>query len=162
MVLALPELAGRLDLARTLIAIVRHPERLPLPACQLLAAHLTQAGAAAEAAALLAEPIAAALLQLHREHRWMAFDALDELARLAPSRALELLRRTRDRGVRSWEAETQSERLLAAGAAMQALRRPTQAIRLYRLAHLAHGQDGYKARALERIAALDPDAQSTA
>lgn len=161
MVLALPELAGRIDLARPLVAMVRHPERLPLPACQRLAAQLTQAGAAAEAAALLAEPMATALLQQHREHCWMAFDALDELARLAPSRTLELLRRTRDRGVRSWEAESQSERLLAAAAAMQALRRPAQALRLYRLADATHAQDWYRTIARERIAALEAAAEPT-
>jgi hypothetical protein len=158
MVLALPELAGRPELARPLVALVRHPERLPLQACQLLAALLGQAGAAAEAGALLAEPMATALLQQHREHRWMAFDALDELARLAPSRTLELLRRTRDRGIRSWEAELQIERLLAAGTAMEALRRPAQAIRIYRRAGDAHGYDGHKRLAWERLAALDPTA----
>jgi hypothetical protein len=158
MVLALPELAGRPDLARPLVALVRHPERLPLPACQWLAAQLTQAGAAAEAGALLAEPMAAALLQQHREHRFMAFDALDELARLAPSRTLELLRRTRERGIRSWEAEPRIERLLAAGAAMEALRRPTQAIRIYRRAEDTEGYAGHKRLAWERLAALDPTA----
>lgn len=162
MVLALPELAGRLDLARTLVAVVRHPERLPLQACRLLSAQLTQAGAASEAAALLAEPMAAALLQQHREHRWMAFDALDELARLAPSRVLELLRRTRDRGVRSWEAESEPERLLAAGTAIQALHRPAQALRLYRLVHASHGQEWYRTLARERIAALAPAGEASA
>lgn len=159
MVIALPELGGRPDLARTLLGLVRHPERLPLAACQQLAGQLTYVGEATEAAAVLAEPMAAALLQQHRQHQWMAFDALDELARLAPSRALELLRRTRDRGVRSWEAESQMERLLAAGAAMQALRRPAQALRLYRLAHAAYGQDWNRAIARERIALLDPDGE---
>jgi len=160
MVLALPELAGRLELARPLVALVQHPERLPLPACQLLVALLTQAGAAAEAGALLAEPMATALQQQHREHHWMAYDALHELAGLAPRRTLELLRRTRDRGVRSWDAEPQIERLLAAGMAMEALRRPVQAIRIYRRAGDAHGYDGHKRLAWERLAALDPSAGS--
>ena len=124
-----------------------------------LAGQLAYVGEATEAAAVLAEPMAAALLQQHRQHHWMAFDALDELARLAPSRALELLRRTRNRGVRSWEAESQMERLLAAGAAMQALRRPAQALRLYRLAHAAYGQDWNRAIARERIALLDPNGE---
>jgi hypothetical protein len=101
----------------------------------------------------------AALWQQHREHRWIGFDALDDLARLAPSRALALLRRTRERGIRSWEAEPQVERLLAAGTAMEALRRPAQAMRLYRLgAQAACGDDSLKRLAVVRLAALDPTA----
>lgn len=160
MVLALPELAGRTDLAHTLVSLVRHPERLPLSACQLLAALLVHAGAADEAAALLSEPMAAALLQQHREHRWMSFDGLDALARLAPSRTLDLLRRTRDRGVRSWDAENDVERLVVAGTAMEVLHRPAQAIRLYQRAQQAHGDDWHKRLAGKRLRALDPAAQS--
>lgn len=163
MVLALPELDLRPDLARTLARLVRHPERLPLQACQQLSALLVRAGAAAEASALLAEPMAAALLQLHREHRWMGLDGLDELARLAPSRALDLLRRTRDRGVRSWDAELELERLLAAGTAMEALHRPAQAMRLYRVAQQRdHGSHDHKRLAARRLAALEAGMAPTA
>jgi hypothetical protein len=155
MVLALPELAERSELALALLALVHHPEHLPLQGCQQLARLLIRAGDCTTAAELLAEPMAAALWQQHREHRWMDFGAIEELASLAPSRALELLRRTRERGTRGWEAETQPERLLTAGVAMEALRRPAQAIRLYRRATATDGVEAYKQQARKRLAALE-------
>lgn len=156
MVLALPELAARSDLALAVLALVRHPERLPLLGCQRLALLLTRAGATARAAALLVEPMVTALLQQHREHRCIDCRAVEDLAVLAPSRALRLLRSTRERGTRSWDSEAQTERLLAAGVAMEAMRRPAQARRMYELALAAYGDGSTKKRVRERIAALTP------
>lgn len=156
MVLALPELLGRTELARTLLALVRHPERLPLSACERLSALLVEAGAADDASTMLTAPMVTALLQQHRDHRWMSPEGLAALTAIAPSRTLELLRRTRAQGVRSWEAEPEIERLIAAGLAMEALHRPAQAIRVYRRALEALGYDGHRRVALERLAILDP------
>lgn len=50
--------------------------------------------------------------------------------------------------------ESQCERLLAIGTAMEALHRPAQAIRLYERAQRACGADYQKALATARIAAL--------
>ncbi len=154
MVLALPELGGRSELALALLAVIRHPERLPLRGCQQLVWMLSHAGAAARARELLAEPMAAALWQQHREHESMDVYAVEALAQLAPGRALGLLKRTRARGIRSWDAEFDVGRLYAAGVAMEGLRRPAQAVRMYERAQAADRSGHFEKRARARLSAL--------
>ncbi|WP_266222204.1 hypothetical protein [Paraliomyxa miuraensis] len=157
MVIALPEIGARPELGLPLLGLVRHPERLPLPACQRLAHLLVDAGAESRARDVLAEPFVRALMLQHRQHRWMNPDALEQLAGFAPSRVLEVLRRTRPRGVRRWDDEASTDRLMAAGAAMEALHRRTQAIRMYRLAAAAHGSKADHKAARRRLRALEAE-----
>ncbi|MEM9455131.1 MAG: hypothetical protein AAGF11_13200 [Myxococcota bacterium] len=134
MLVALPELAARPVLAASLLPLLRHPARLPTASCVVYARMLAQAGAVDRVRSLFVEPLVNALHRSHREQEWMDPDIVEFLARCAPSRALQLLRKTRGRGVRSWDDEERVERLIAASIAMETLRRPGQALRLCRLA----------------------------
>ena len=134
MLIALPEFAARPTLAASLLPLLRHPARLPTASCVAYGRMLARAGAIDRVRSLFVEPLVNALLQSHREREWMEPDIVEFLARCAPSRALQLLRQTRQRGVRSWDDEQQVERLLAASVAMETLRRSGQALRLCRLA----------------------------
>lgn len=134
MLVALPELAARPTLAASLLPLLHHPARLPTASCVAYGRLLARAGAIDRVRSLFVEPLLNALLQSHRENEWMDPDVVEFLARCAPSHALRLLRQTRARGVRSWDDEEHVERLLAASIAMEALRRPGQALRLSRLA----------------------------
>jgi hypothetical protein len=64
----------------------------------------------------------------------------ERLAAVDPSAALRLLKRTRPKPVRSWRDETDTQRLLAAAAAHEALGRPRRAAELRRRASLVHGR----------------------
>lgn len=72
------------------------------------------------------------------------------LARLRPSYALSRLRETRERHVRSWQQDT-GDRIAVAGVALEALCRPKQAARRYRL---AMREDWLEPIMRERLAAL--------
>lgn len=157
-VIALPEILRRPELAPALLSLVRRPERLPQRECLWLAWQLVHAGAPHRAREALTDPITRALMQQHRTHGGMQADALELLARIDPSRALALLRRTRDPGVRRWDHEMQADRLLAAGQAMEGLRRLTQAARMYRLAVAAGGHRATTIAAKERLRTLEPEA----
>ncbi len=134
MLIALPELTARPALAAALLLLLRHPARLPVDTCVAYGYLLARSGAIDHVRSLFAEPLMNALLQRHREHGWMEHKMLEFFARCAPHRALQLLRRTRERGVRSWNDEHHTGRLVAASIAMEGLRRPAQALRLCQMA----------------------------
>ncbi len=134
LVLALPEVRVRPELSLELLRAIRQPDRLPIEALEVLGRQLHAAGAIEAAQAALTEPILAALARQHRDRGAMAPASLELLASLDARRALDLLRRTRERGVRRWEEERAVERLLAAGAALERMCRPAQAVRAYRAA----------------------------
>jgi hypothetical protein len=85
--------------------------------------------------------------------RWIG----DLLARLRPSQALALLRRTRERGVRDWEDEP-VERIVVAATAMEGLRRPHQAAALYRVA-IRRGWQSLVQELKPRLAAIEARSQ---
>lgn len=154
MLLALPEFTDRPQLVASLLPLVRHTDRLPPRAALQAGQMLARADAIDHARALFEKPMANALWLSYREHQWMDYEVVDFLARCAPSRALQLLRRTRHRGVRRWDDEDNCERLLAAATAMQALRRTAQAIRMCRLAIEASSDADSREEAKRRLAAL--------
>lgn len=134
MLLELPELSDRPELAEALIPLLRHPDRLPVATCLRACRLLLRAGAVDRVRSYFVQPMAHALWRCYCEYGEMDPEIVAFLARCAPSEALRLLRRTRHRGVRSWNDETVGGRLLAAGIAMEGLRRRSQAKRLYGLA----------------------------
>ncbi|MCB9715207.1 MAG: hypothetical protein H6712_15175 [Myxococcales bacterium] len=157
MVLSLPELEARPQLAAWLLPMVHHPEHLPPRACLVAGRLLSRAGALDQVRTRFVEAMARGLLLSHQEHRWMDPEQLEMLARAAPSRALRLLRLTRDRWVRRWDDEENADRLLAASIAMECLHRPRQALRLCRLAveaPLDHGMEPRR-RAQQRLQQLE-------
>ncbi|MCA9624578.1 MAG: hypothetical protein KC731_36390, partial [Myxococcales bacterium] len=127
MLVALPEVAERPELAMALVGLLRQPAALPGDVAVRLAESLVRAGADSLARRLFVEPIERHLEQTRRQNPWAPQPALDLLARLAPSRTLGLLRRTRHRGVRRWADEPCPHRLLAGARALVALSRPHQA-----------------------------------
>ena len=130
MVLALPELESRPDLVVQLIPIVRRIE-LPLHGLSRMAALLTLA----EDVDLgpLAEQIYRTAVGLRETHD-VPYDIVTFLVQFAPVRALQLIKHTRQQGVRRWSDEWNGLRLTLAADANVRLRRKNKARELYTLA----------------------------
>jgi hypothetical protein len=124
-VLALSSLRSRPELVAPL---ARYIVAARAPQVHILAAELAVgAGELALADRLLGDHADAIQLEHWAWHQGQL------LAQLRPSRALERLRATRDRGVRSWR-DDRGDRIAVAGVAMEALHRPRKAAELYQLA----------------------------
>lgn len=153
MMLALPEVGSRPELVPVLLGCIGGSSRARLPGDASLRAALLleRIGEGASAARLFSDRIEEMLLQQHRTHRWMNFHALSFLARNRPGPTLNLLKRTRLRGVRSFKDEKEAERLVAWAICLQGLRRPRQALEVYRLASKANGPKEILELARDRV-----------
>lgn len=129
--LDLPEVTARPELALAFLELLRDlgsvPEHTQLRLASLLhAANRTD---------LIEETtVFEAARKAARSDRGLSGTLLRTLAALYPSSTLRLLRDTRPKGIRSFDDETDGERLLAAAEAMRALFRGQKARKLYRLA----------------------------
>ena len=154
MSLGLKEVAARPELAVSLIPLVEGLER---PSGSLLArlmsfVHETgKAGGLRRAAREYLIPYLARQEYLSDEHH-LTLRALLSIG--LANRVLELLRRTRQRNIRSWAAEWDGARVTTAAMAHEALHRPSQALELYRLAAVAR-QPERTAHSKQRIAYLE-------
>jgi hypothetical protein len=156
LVLELPELHGRPELAVPLLRMVAECRALPDDMLITAARLGLQAGADDLVRRLFAPRLAEQMRQgcLHpwRRYTW----TVEMLARLDPVRLLDVLRRTRPKSVRGWPEEVDGYRLEAAAAAHQALHRPRQAHALWEiLATSTRVAASHEQRKRAR-AALDP------
>jgi hypothetical protein len=133
MLLSLPEFDSRPELIMGVLPHIRNRSRLQGDICLRAALLLDKAGAGETGAVLFGAQIEHLLIQWEKDHAWMDFNAISFLCRTRPSQALRILRRTRRRRVKSWDEETTDVRLVAAAICMERLRRPSQAVKLYRL-----------------------------
>jgi hypothetical protein len=150
-VLDFPELKARPDLLAPLLARVA---LLP----ELSSGFAIDAARLAIAIGLVTE--ARVWFTRHVEHGierivsdFTRLEALRVLRVLAPTRVLGALKRTREKPLRHWEGES-ADRLEIAGLALEDLKRPAQALRLYELAAKAPGSMESKRRCAERREAL--------
>ncbi|MFQ5570252.1 MAG: hypothetical protein ACE5G0_11295 [Rhodothermales bacterium] len=130
LVLELPELRKRPDLILPLLPSIEACKDLA-DGTWLRAAHLAHhAGTSGFARRVLRRRAVPHMLALHRRHRWLDPTTMALLVELEPSSALQVLRRTRARGVRTDEDEIARERREYLACAHEALGRPIRAQRL--------------------------------
>jgi len=135
LVIELPELAARPELAVPLLRPVAECRTFPEQPLVTVACLAVQAGAADLVRSLFGRTLAAMLRRTYRRWSWVDPRLIDLYLRLDPARLLAFLRDTRERGVRDWLEETSGDRLEHAADALAALHRPRQARELWR--HLA-------------------------
>jgi hypothetical protein len=130
LVLDLSELGDRPALVLPLLPYIEASKGLADGAWLRAARLAHRAGASGFTHRVLRRRAVPYLLALHRRQDWLDIQTLDVLIDLEPSTALQVLRRTRPRGVRSDEAETAPERRALLARAHEALGRPVRARRL--------------------------------
>ncbi|MFL6196803.1 MAG: hypothetical protein ACJ75H_21650 [Thermoanaerobaculia bacterium] len=133
LVLALPELQARPELAVPLLRLVAEARSMPDEPFAL-AAHLgLRAGARDMVRRLFLQRLSEVVRGSIRE-MWQRTNprAEEVLLQLDPGRLLILLRQTRGDGVRGWLDEIDGNRIENAAAALDALHRPRQALELWR------------------------------
>jgi hypothetical protein len=130
LVLELTELQERPELALPLLPQLERCKGLPESVWLRAALLARQAGALEFAHQVLRSQAIPYLLRFHRRYDQFNLEMMQLLVELEPSAALQLLRRTRPRGVRRDEEETDPERRQLLAEAYQALGRPVQAQRL--------------------------------
>jgi hypothetical protein len=129
MVLALPELQERPELAVPLLWPVAETRALPDDSLLNAAQLGVRAGAADLVRRLLLRPLTDLVSRACRAEDWADRRITGLLLRFDPARLLAILRATRGRSVRHWLDETEADRLESAAAALGALHRPRQARR---------------------------------
>ena len=131
LVIELPELAARPELAVPLLRPVAECRTFP-EAPLVTVAHLAlQAGAGELVRHLLIHPLTERLRRDLRHEGWVDPHLLGLFLRFDPARLLAFLRETRGRKIRGWLDETDAYRLESAADALAALHRPRQACELW-------------------------------
>ncbi|MDD9944198.1 MAG: hypothetical protein OXU20_24350, partial [Myxococcales bacterium] len=154
LVLGLPELQSRPELVKRLLPTIRALSGVSIDVLAMLARALTSHGHTAVAVEVFGPFARDYLLQTYRRVSWLDPLVMDLLLDRSPSDVLEVLRKTRRKGERSWPTETDGERLFFGAEAYRALNRRKKAIDLYRRAVEAHASKETKATAKQRIAEL--------
>ena len=94
------------------------------------------------------------VLSINRDYSyWEIIKWVELLIKIAPSKALAVLRKTRDKGIRTWE-EDEGERVAAAGMAYLKLNRPKQAAKLFSIClgkHISENVRDYCIKQLEEL-----------
>jgi len=130
LILELDELEERPELILPLLPFIESCQELS-DNVWLRAARLAhQAGASGFAQRVLRSRAVPYLLKLHKQQQGLDSEAITLLIKLAPSAALQMLRRTRQRGVQSDHDETDPTRRESLAQAHEALGRPLRAKRL--------------------------------
>jgi hypothetical protein len=135
LVLELPEMWERPELALPLLPRLEQCKGLAESVWLRAALLARQAGALDFTHQVLRRQAVPYLLQFHRRYNALNPEVMGLLAELEPSAALQVLRRTRPRGVRHDDEETDPERRQLLARAYQAMGRPVQAKRLRQPAH---------------------------
>jgi len=154
LVIELPELAARPELAVPLLRPVAECRTFPEQPLVTVACLAVQAGAADLVRSLFGRTLAAMLRRTYRRWHWVDSRLIDLVLRLDPVRLLAFLRDTRGRGVRDWQEETDASRLEQAADALIALHRPRQAREIWqRLAtsHQIYASDDQRQRAQQHL-----------
>ncbi|HEX3528102.1 MAG TPA: hypothetical protein VH988_13645 [Thermoanaerobaculia bacterium] len=154
LVIELPELAARPELAVPLLRPVAECRTFPDQPLVTVASLALQAGAADLVRSLFGHTLATMLRRTYRRWRWVDSRLIDLFLRLDPARLLAFLRDTRQRGVRDWLEETDASRLEQAADALIALHRPRQAREIWqRLAtsHQVRASDDQRQRAQQHL-----------
>ncbi len=125
LVLQLPEIAQRPELAVPLLRPLAECRPLPEEAMMTASRLALRAGSADLVRHLFLRPLTALLRRDYRS------DAAEVLLALDPGRLLAAIRQTRDKWVHDWNDEIFGERLEHAAAALEALHRPRQARALW-------------------------------
>jgi hypothetical protein len=153
LVLSLPELSERPELAVPLLRRVAECPTLPDDALLTAARLGVQAGSGDLVRRLLLRRVIEYLLPIYENRGWVDPRATDLVLGLDPARYLDILRRTRDGDVRDWQDERNAHRLEIAARALQALHRPRQAHALWQLlAFSARVQANQEQRNRARVA----------
>lgn len=76
-----------------------------------------RAGAAQDARRMIQRRLVPAVLARYRQEEWLHSDAIEAIVEIDPSAAIRLVRKTRDRGVRRDEEETDEWRWRILGTA---------------------------------------------
>jgi hypothetical protein len=131
LVIELPELAARPELAVPLLRPVAECRTFPEAPLVTLAHLALQAGAGELVRHLLIHPLTEKLHRDLRHEGWIDPHLLGLFLRFDPARLLAFLRDTRSRRFHGWLDETDAFRLEYAAAALAALHRPRQACELW-------------------------------
>lgn len=134
MVLELDELKDRPKLVIPLLPYIENMRNLPVDALMKAALLLEEAGDLEKAGELFGHRAESWLLEQHRLNEYLNTPGLKFLLKIDPVRALAVLRKTREKGVRRWEDDDDWERLYFTAEAFDRLHRPKKAAALYRLA----------------------------
>jgi hypothetical protein len=153
LLVALPELDARPDLAAALMPHLDAADGLPLATLARAVRLLTAGGHPTNASRGLVRRIVARVRRESGNDRGCDHAALSMVVEFAPSEGLRALRATRPRGVRGWTDERDPYRLEAAARAYEALRRLRRAAALYRTA-AEYAVDRAQRRALSKRAAV--------
>lgn len=153
LVLSLPELQSRPELAICLLPLVRG-HGVPEYAIVQLTWLLTEAGAATEARQS-AEWLFEEALRSRNDWYFISGETFETLIGLTPALALKLVRQTRPKGVRRWADEQDGLRLMYAAAASERLHRRKKAAELYKLAIKVGLHPGALTRCRQALAALE-------
>lgn len=154
LVIALPELAARPELAVPLLRPVAECRTFPEAPLATVARLAFQAGAGDLVRHLLSRPLTERLRRDLRHAAWIDPVLLDLFLRIDPAGLLALLRQTRGRTVHGWLDEINADRLEHAAAALAALHRPRQARELWqRLAtsYAVHASFEHRQRAQQHL-----------
>jgi hypothetical protein len=127
LVLKLKEFEDRPELVRPLFPLLKSCKGVSGPVWIDSACYAFQADADWFARRVLREHIAPYVLGMYRQYGWVDSITLDRLVDIDASFGLQLLRRTRERGVRSDEAERDPGRRALIAKALEALGRSKQA-----------------------------------
>jgi hypothetical protein len=154
-ILALPELSGRPELVVLFLPLAKQTA-LSLTAVVAFVEVLLKAGDLNTdfAARWVHE---AALREVNVHDHW-TFTAVELLVRIAPARALDVLRRTRDKDVRRWADDWDGWRLRLVALAHEGLHRRNKALEFWQLAMDANGSAPFRREyqdAMERLQGPD-------